>query len=53
MQLDLVDMAQALAARDKGIADAADHADRIHWDWTEQAYGYLHRFALTHRDVHI
>lgn len=43
MQLDLItsDVSAARTARDVGMQQAQDHADRVIDDWSERAYGFL------------
>ena len=43
MQLDLItpDVSAARIARDVGMQQAQDHADRVIDDWSERAYGFL------------
>lgn len=45
MLMDLVEMAQALADREAGMKQAADHANETHGDWTGRAFDFLSQFA--------
>lgn len=50
MQLDLIEMIQAVEARERGMAQALEHAEREHFDWAEQAYGFLQTYARSHEE---
>lgn len=43
-----LDFTEASAARDAGMAQAIDHAERIEPTWGEQAYDFLQDFARKH-----
>lgn len=47
---DLFEFATALAERDAGILQAAQHADEVHPGWTDEARGHVKRYAATHRE---
>ena len=43
-----IDFTLAVAARDRGMTQAAEHAERAHDCWGETAMAFLERFAETH-----
>lgn len=43
-----IDFATARAARDAGMNQAIQHAERVDDEWPDLAYGFLYRYALTH-----
>lgn len=43
-----IDFAAARAARDAGMTQALQHAERVDDEWPELAYGFLFRYARTH-----
>jgi hypothetical protein len=45
----VLDFAQAREARDAGINQAIDHAERIDDEWPDLAYSFLCRYARTHQ----
>lgn len=47
--MDLVEMAQALAERDAGMARAINHANEDHHNWSDEAYAFLCQFAKQHQ----
>lgn len=46
--MDLFELADALRARDEGMARAARHAEEAHARWSDRAYAFLCEFAKTH-----
>ena len=44
-----IDFAAAVAARDRGIAQAADHAERLEDGFGERAFQFICTYAETHR----
>lgn len=45
MTANQLDLNFSRAARDKGIKQAADHADQVHDSWSERAYGHFITFV--------
>lgn len=50
MQLDLIEMIQAVEARERGMAQSLEHAEREHFDWADQAYEFLRTYAKGHAE---